>query len=325
MPTLALVLWVAFQAAPAGASHLERARDLVRGVRYAAAVAELQKAEAEPDHPADALAEIYELEGVAYASLKQPEEARAAFTRLVALKPEHRLADSYAPRVMTAYLEARAAVNAEGALGFELRPWKALDAQRFEVVLEVQHDFLKLGKTVEVTLEEDGVPRTVTRPAAAEVALEAHGAHVTLRARLLGAARAVLKALGPISLDAAPAHEPQLPPASADAGRTPPGEAGIAEPAPGPRRWPLAALGALAVVGLSVAATGAYFGSVSRADRTQLLAQPRDGTLSSLTWPQAQQLNTQMVQYATIANTLFGVGAGVLLTGLLVWLIGSLT
>src|SRR5581483_23131 len=187
MPTLALVLWVAFHAAPSDVSHLERARELVRGVRYAAAIAELQKAEAEPDQPADVVAQIYELEGIAYASLKQPEEARAAFSRLISLKPEHRLTDAYAPRVMTAYLEARAAVNAQGALGLELRPPKALDGGRFAVVLEVQHDFLKLGKTVEVALEEDGVERTVTKPAAAEVALEARGARVTLSARLLGA------------------------------------------------------------------------------------------------------------------------------------------
>jgi hypothetical protein len=105
-----------------------------------------------------------------------------------------------------------------------------------------------------------------------------------------------------------------------------------AEPAPdlqakapkgsGPRILPWALMGA-GVVSVSV---GMYFGIASNGARTQIATaatDPNSGLVTGISRAQALELQQRAQTDAVVANALFGVGAGLVVGGVVAWLVGG--
>lgn len=317
MPT-PLVLLV-FAATPN--VDLDWAGNLVHGVRYAAALAALKKAEAHEGNSVEQVVEIYELEGLAHAALKHPDEARKAFTRLLAVYPRHRFTSPQAPRVMTPYLEARSQVQQHGAIGLSAGP-PELDDGKVTVKVGVA-DFLGLGRTLRVKLVEDGVARELTLSPEPSVRVEAKGERVELSAELLGEHRASLATL-PVQVLEAPKPVAVAPPVPARVEPPPPE---VVPPTPvveaQPERSHGTLVGGLVLVGAGAAVlgTGAYLGFRSQSLRAQYNASVQQSVVT-LTYADAMALQRTVQGDALIANILFIAGGAAALAGMVMTIAG---
>jgi tetratricopeptide (TPR) repeat protein len=291
---------------------LEWAANLVHGVRYAAALEALKKAQAHEGNSAEQLAQIFELEGLAHAALKRPDEARKDFTRLLALNPQHHFASAQAPRVMTPYLEARSQVQQHGAIGLTTGP-PELDGEKVAVKLGVS-DFLGLGRTLVVKLVEDGVSRELTLAPEPSVRVEAKGERVELSAELLGERHASLAAL-PVQVLEAPkpvavAPAPAPPVAAPEVVPPPP----VVEARPERSRGKL--ISGLVLVGAAAAAlgSGAYLGLRAQGLRAQYNAAIQQSVIT-LTYGDAMALQRTVQGDAVLANILFIAGGAAAVAG----------
>jgi hypothetical protein len=306
-------------AAPGANAHLDKARELMRGVKYAAALVELKKAEEVQDNPTAALAEIHELAGLAHAALKHSTDATMEFTRLLVIAPQHRFASQQAPRVMTAYLEARTMVNEKGPITLRVGLSKWESDNQVTVTLEL-NDFLGLAHAIDVNLVEDGVQRSDSLDITQSLNVVAHGTHVEVRATVLGANRGMLAKLAPMTLDAPKAVTNAVPAGqratTGESATQAPPEAVASPSAPAQRsNVPVIAGVTLLVAGVAALGTGAYFGVTSRQARTQY-QQGVQGSVATLTYPTAMALQRTTQQDAVIANVLFAGGAALAVAGL---------
>jgi hypothetical protein len=310
-----LVLCLVAAVASSSNGHLNTARGLVRGVRYAAALAELKQAEAREGNSTAEITEIYELEGLAHSALKHTDEARKAFTRLLALNPQHKFATQQAPRVMTPYLEARAQVQENGGLQVIVGAPETVEGG-FAVTLTL-NDFLGLAKTVAVKLVEDAGPRELSLPAAPSLRVEAHGEHAGLNVEVLSEHRAVLATLPRQVIEAPrPAPAPASEPFVAEAPPPPPP---VVEARSERSVAPMAAAIALVVVGAGALGTGAYFGVTSKSARSQYDSAVQTWMSGSgrltLSYADAMALQHTAQTNAVIADILFAAGGALALVG----------
>ncbi len=91
----------------AAGDPVEAAERAYRDVDFEAQRTEARRALEAGNHPPTRLAEIYRLLGIAHAALGQPEAAKQAFLRLLALDPNVELERFLSPRLRSPYMEAR--------------------------------------------------------------------------------------------------------------------------------------------------------------------------------------------------------------------------
>lgn len=90
----------------------------------------------------------------------------------------------------------------------------------------------------------------------------------------------------------------------------------------GPRILPWALMGA----GVVSASVGTYFGIASNGARTQIATaatDPNNGLVTGISRAQALELQQKAQTDAVVANTLIGVGAGLVVGGVVAWLVGG--
>ncbi len=104
----------------AEAPQLQQARAHMEQLDYRSADAVLTRLEKEPSlGPADVLV-LFQLQGLVAASLGDEARAVAAFVRLLALRPAHRLSGSTTPKVARPFQQAQAQVARLGPLSLSL-------------------------------------------------------------------------------------------------------------------------------------------------------------------------------------------------------------
>jgi hypothetical protein len=174
-----------FSFAALGDPNLEKARGLVSDVRYGEAAKALSAAEAATGNSRADLIELYELQGIVYGTLNKADLARAAFAKLFALDPEHKLKGKLTPRVTTPFYEAKGKAQESGAL--ELKHGAALANDRVEGLGFTLTDPQHMAKKLKLHVSEDGKPwRDVEQSAAAQVMVPVSGRQVYWYAVLLG-------------------------------------------------------------------------------------------------------------------------------------------
>jgi len=262
-----------------------------------------------------------------------------AFRKLVALDPTRDLSGDYAPRVQTPFFEARSWVAEHGALSFVgLKPTR--DENNIQAVnAGVKSDVFGLAQRVRFHVRPTGGPWNVLEQpltgGQARARMEAPS--VEWWAELLGANDGILEQIGS---ESAPVKEEIGRPAVLATPRLdvvprekePEGPAILPTSAPtaeahrtsesGPSFRPLAytLLGAGAV-SLGV---GSYYGLRSAGDLSQINSAAKDpsGTITGISQSKAYQLNQDAASSATLANIMWGAGAGVVVVGAIIWLAG---
>ena len=330
-PSLLCVASVAW--GQAGNPQLSKAEQQIKELRYADALKALDAALAAPGNDRDTLLRLFELQGVAAATLNQGARAQAAFRRLLSLDPERALSRQYAPRVTTPYYEAKAWCADKGALRAEPSPGAEA------VTVAVKPDPMNLARAVRFHLHAPSgawtdlkVGLDKSRSAEAKTA----GAR-EYWAEVLGEADGVLLSLGdqgkPLALpgaatepvaakapDAAKPPEVERRPEVKGVEATPetrPGPAveGLTRPAPSP--LPLRALsyGAFGAAG-AAAVVGVIFGLRSGSARSEYEDAERaaDGSIVGINQRRAAELDSTARSSATTANSCY-VGAAVLAAG----------
>lgn len=330
----ALVLWPSSSFADV---RVDQARKLVSDLKFAEAAALLDTLEAEPSLTPDESVAVLELGGVVHATLHHPERALALFQKMFSLDPAHQLTEQYAPRVMTPYYQAKSWLReAGGPLTFTRAAPASSGTEYTALRFVVKHDALRLATQVRVHWRASaGEWRTVVVAAGPLVDVAVKGAAIESWAELLGAGARVWKRL---DSEAAPFRDVPSQPAAAAPKPTakltpPPIEPPPVPPlvvAPQPAARPSAAkiVGyVLAGLGAATLGVGASFGISSSMARAQFRDSPVDanGRSTQYTLRQAEELSRQVQQQAFIANTLFGVGGGLVLGGVVTWIIGAVT
>lgn len=298
---------------------LAEADAAVAKLQFAPAAKALERAEAAVGNDRPTVLRIYALQGIVWASLNRGEAAVEAFKKLLVLDPEHQLARSYAPRVMTPYYEARGWVAGHPAMTLEQGSVNRDQGLVTRVSVLLSADPLNLGRAIRFHLRAAGAPwQTLDVPLDANrsAVVEPRFASGSFWAQLLGPREAVLLELGdeahPFALEAV-REAPRL--STSEPLPASPGEPAAslaAAPAPSsPRLRPLA-WGALAA-GVAAGGAGAYFAVASQSARQQFSAAERgpDGVVTGITQRQAQQLDATARTDAAVGNACF-IAAGVL-------------
>lgn len=320
---------------------LEKAAKLFADANYGEANRALTDALKQPNNDRDTLLRILELQAIVLATLGQGDKAAVAFEQLLSLNPLYALQGNHPPRVTTAFFEARAWAEKNGALEA-----KQLDAVMEpgavkSLKVELTKDPAKLVKKVRFFVGGTAAVATVTGNAAT-LPLKPAAPSVTWWAQLLGEKDAMLLDLGSATSTktetapekpAAPAPTPpvaeapktdlQRPPEPS----TPPVPAAEPLPPPPPMPPPMVAavpaarpapVGRYVAVGLlgGAAACGGVaiaFGLLANGTKAQIdtAASNGAGQVTGLTQKKAFELDAQQRQQATISNA-FSIGAAAL-------------
>ena len=150
-----------------GAS-VEGARALIAQVKYKDAAKVLEAALAKGGTEAETTHQLFELSGVVAGSLGRAEQARYFFLRLLSLDPEATLKKRYPPRVMTPFFEAKAWVEKNDPLSFNVVQARIKDGKVTHLIVELKKDPLAMARTVRIFWREgeDGEWQGLERPAA---------------------------------------------------------------------------------------------------------------------------------------------------------------
>jgi hypothetical protein len=204
------------RAAAARPVDLAAAVRAVDELRYEDAATLLERALHAGDNGPDDLALLFRLQGEVAATLGDTEGARAAFERLLAIRPAARLPDGTSPKIVALFDEARA-----DQVGRELRVgYHAEEGRDPSLVVEVASDPLGLVDGARATFRgSDGVVGVIERrggpriqlplPAAGryEVTVAAIDRHGNRLLEITGAADAKTDA----AIDAAPGDDEPFP------------------------------------------------------------------------------------------------------------------
>ena len=268
--------------------------------------------------------ELYALTGLVAGLTGKSPRAIEAFTRLLVLDPEYKLADRYPPRVTTPFFEAKAVARENGALSLSIGGGATEAGLITTLTLKHGGSGLRLAEEVRLELNEDGVVRTVT-VSANETTVPTRALAVTIRATVLGVNDRALLELAEVTLRAPAPPRVELPPASlvtTSVSASPPPLVIAEKPATsGPRLRPLAY--SLLGAGVAAAVTGLFFGVSSQQAHSVLNNPPMTDGKVTLTREEALVLDRRASGHALVANSLF-IGAGVaVVTGAVIWLLGA--
>lgn len=301
----------------AAAPSIPEIRRLVSEVKYEEAMRSLEKLRAVEGHSLTTTLALLEYEGIIAGALKQPDRARTAFKKLLALKPTAQLSPDYAPRITTPFFEAKGWLTSHAPLSFSRAAPTLENGNVTSVAVTVKYDSFSLARKVRLFVQQPDLSfKTVERPASSEVRVQGLSApQVQWGAQLIGERDAVIAELG--------------------SSVAPLVEAANIEALPPPTevenhavREPTAALRISGVVaaGLSLAAftTASVFGVRSaKARATFDKASTGVDLITSLTRAEALRLDRDARWQAVAANVLFSVGATLLISGAVLWLLGA--
>ena len=361
MTTCRWFVWVglllAFPAwAQSAVERVDGARKLVAESKFKDAAVELDAVLKLPNNERATVVALYEVSGLALAGLKQAPKAKAAFQKLLVLEPNFKLAGKVAPKTAAIFKDAKKAIAQAGGGGLkseQLTP-EVKAGKVNAIYVSVENDPAGLAKTVRMHLKVDGGAWTVKEvPSLPTTSVEAGGKLVQWWLEVLGEYGATLFVLGSENdwlFDAAPGttppaktaavatapkqDEPKKPEVKKDtpvvdaranlvpAAKEPPAELTKSEPlkAPGPLSLVIAG------TGVASAGVGAIFGALSSRARNQVLnpnIDPATGYATGISRSEALTLEKQAQTDAVMANTLLGVGAGLVVGGVLAWLVGG--
>ncbi|MGQ0508100.1 MAG: hypothetical protein ACT4TC_22605 [Myxococcaceae bacterium] len=300
--------------------RLTRGLELISDLNYPAALTELQAAKQVNGNPRETVLKILAAQGVATASMSQPENARAFFIQLLVLDPDYTLPSDYSPKVMTPFYEARAKAQAKGSI--QLTGGKTADALLVDV-----EDPLSLVNKVRFFVRRPGKGW-----ASFDAQVSNHQARMKVapgsfewRAELIGDLDAVL-----FSSETAQYPPPALPPPVVvkppiTAPRAPdfvPGPHKVEQPSH-KASYALWGTGAAAAVGGGVFL---YMGSHAKAQKELAEAEQRDtGRIQSITQPEYEQFAKQARAFPVVGYALIGTAAALVATGAIVYVISPKT
>lgn len=182
--------WGAVAVAHAGEnSAVGEARTLISQVKYKDAAKALEATLAKGGTDAETTRQLFELSGVVAGSLGRAEQARYFFLRLLSVDPEATLKKRYPPRVMTPFFEAKAWVEKNEPLSFNVVPSRVKDGQVTHLIVELRKDPLAMARAVRLYWREgeDGEWQGLERPAALGLlAFEVSGTDIEWHAVLAG-------------------------------------------------------------------------------------------------------------------------------------------
>jgi hypothetical protein len=306
--------------------ELKTAETLMAKYKYADAQAQLKKARAAKGLDRASLLRILELQGIAAGQQRQAAPATAAFSELLTLDPGHKLAEEFAPRVMTPFFEAGQAVNEAGALELKAAPVSANAGRLTALNVEVPKDALKLVRTLvfHVSINSPWSARTVPLEGG-KASTPVDATEVQWWAELLGENDAQLVVLGseanplvatpPAPMVSATAAPPPPPAAEPAVTRRAEGSGG------GVRTASFFVMGGAVVA----AGVGAFFGVRSSTALSSISGATRDdqGRITGLTEREAATRGAAAATDGLIANILF-VSAGVVAAaGIVMFIVGG--
>lgn len=354
------VLLAATSASAQGSTErVQAARQLVASGKFKEALAEADALGKQPGNDRATVVAVYELSGLAHGGLKQTPKAKLAFEKLLTLEPSFKLKGKVPPKAAAAFRDAKkwVAQRGGGIKAEQLTP-EIKEGKVSGLYVSVEGDLLTLLKTARVHMRLDAAAWTVKDvPVQPTTTAEAGGKVVKWWVEFLGEHDAVLLKLGsqdepfvdavpgavvPKPVSTAKKDEPkkdatkktEVAKADAPVAETKPALVPEvkSEPVPdlkakspkgsGPRVLPWALMGA----GVVSAGVGTYFGVASSGARTQIATaatDPDNGLVTGITRAQAVELQQKAQTDAVVANTLIGVGAGLVVGGVVAWLVGG--
>lgn len=312
--SLALILISSLASAAPADTRLTQAHTLVDDLDPEAALKVLEAIERTEGNQNAVVIEVLLLQGIAWGTLGKDAKTRDSFRKLLMLAPETKLPADLPPRVKTPFFEARDWASKHGPMTVTLDT-KSTDGQVTLLSVNIEKDVYRVAKSVRLTVwANDGAPTAVELPLS-----HAHAEHplvakvVKWSVEVIGERKAVLLVAGPRTDGLSPQRDTVASPAPVAVVSEPP-----APPSHGWRR-PLGI--GLASAGAAAVIVGAVFGSLSSSSRTR--ATPDDtGVVSGVTQREAAGLEKSAIAQATTANVLFGVGAGLAATGLVLIILG---
>jgi hypothetical protein len=324
----ALLTCLVTLSAVAGATPLQDAKRLVEDLEYAPALKLLDQLEKTEGNDADALREIWLLQGISYGTLGKDAKTRDAFRKLLIVFPDTTLPADLPPRVRTPFFEAKEWASSSGTLS--VTPNATVEGGKVTALeLKLGPDVLRLARTARFHVKADGAEKTEDVPFAggkASLALSASSA--AWSAEILSERKGVLLRVaartdgGAVKRDEPVAEtRPTTTPGNSTTARTDvtqPGEPAVE----GAWRRPtgLALLGA----GALAAGIGVYFGVTSASTAARVTGAQRDeaGRVTGVTQKEAASLEAQAHGQATTANVLFVVGGALGVAGAVLTIMG---
>jgi tetratricopeptide (TPR) repeat protein len=214
-------------ATPARAAEpsLKQAQALYDSLDYPGAIEAARRALARGGNGPAEVRALYELLGSALAIVGQTAEAGAEFRRLLALDPQHRLADGASPKIQAPFAKAQDEARGARALAAShAPPARARHDRALPLVVKVANDPLRMARTVRVVYRLPGEASESSLEAVASVgavvlglalpALGAHPGQLRYRVELLDRDGNVLLARGTaeapfaVALESAVAEQP---------------------------------------------------------------------------------------------------------------------
>jgi hypothetical protein len=350
LPVLLLCASAAFaQSNP----ELEKANRFLFDQKFAEASRALEAAAKVPNNSRETVLRIYELQGIVYGQLGQSTKAREAFQMMLSLDPKRELNGKYNQKVTAAFAAAKDWASVNPALEFKAAKAALSDKGRvMQLAAKVKNDLMKMVKKVRFHIKVDEGKWTVAESElqGAYAAADIDAAGVEWWAELLGENDRVLMLAG---TESAPVREGKVknptPVAVADAPKkekekekepekeevkvaeskvTPVERTEVRREAdePATSSSPLRPLGiALVGVGVVGVGVGAAFGVMSNGARSRISGAAKDSLdrVTGITQKEAYALDASAKSNATLANVMFGVGAGVAIVGGILWIVGG--
>lgn len=306
--------------AVAAASPLQDAKRLVDDLEFAPALKLLDQLEKTEGNDTETLREIWLLQGISYGTLGKDAKTRDAFRKLLIVFPDTKLPADLPPRVKTPFFEAKDWAATQGALVATPRA-NVEGGKVTSVEVALGPDVLRLARVVRFKVKTEGAEKTEDVPLSGGKASLAIGApSVEWTAELLSERKGTLQRIEKRT-DSVAASAPAvaLTPRNDTAPQTP---AVVATTESNTWRRPtgLALLGA----GALAAGIGVYFGVTSASTAARVTGAARDdgGRVTGVTQREAATLEAQAHSQATVANVLFGVGAGLGAAGAVLTILG---
>lgn len=317
---LAGLLCVSAAASAAPNAKLAEARRLVDDLDFEAALKALDAAERADDNDRTAVTEILLLQGIAFGTLGKDAKTRDAFRKLLVLAPETKLPNDLPPRVRTPFFEAKDWASTNGPItatpGAEVA-----DGVVKQINVTVGKDMLRLVKAARFHVSGSGpdlVVDVAVTAGRAETAVMGR-ARVTWFVELLNERKGVL--LKTDARDDGKPAEVAVKPTVVEAPAQP--VAVVTErPVEGGWRRPV---GFVLIGGAAVAvAVGAVMGVQSAGARAKVTGATKDasGRVVNLSQKDAAALESSANTQATVANVLFGAGAGLAAAGVVLVVLG---
>ena len=331
---------------------LDKAEASIKDLEYGEALKSIEAAKKETGNSREVMVRLYELQGIALATMGQEAKALKAFQSLLSLTADYRLKGNQPPRVTTVFFEARSWVDSKKPLaargaGATMGPGVVKD-----VKVELTTDPLKLVKKVRfhLTLDANKSKDVEVLVSGTTVAGAVGAPRVQWWAELLGEKDAVLLDVGEAnklfsekSPDAV-AETPPVPVKPKEELKPPPKVDPVVTAPPPDKKdpveidaWtepppPSKPMSGLRLAGIGVGAggvvaagLGVVFGVVANGTAAKITGAEKDasGRIIGITRVDALALDAQQRGQATAANVLLIGGAVMVAGGVTMFLLGG--